>query len=528
MWYRTLSFKLIISLCLVIIAGIGIFTYVSLKNFREQLIGEVFLGATRISDTVKASTRYDMLINRRDALQNVIETIGKQKSIEKVRIFNKEGVIMFSSDQQEGGITVDKFVDKSCTACHVREKPLPLVELSEAERTRIFTNKAGYRVLGMITPIYNEPDCYNASCHAHPEQQKVLGVLDISMPLAKVDENIKTAINRNLSFSLILILTLSAIIILFIQKFVTGPVKELVMGTNEVAAGELSYKISLKSRDEIGQLALSFNKMTGDLKNANEQIQEWIKTLEQRVEERTNELQETQYQLLQTEKLASIGKLAATVAHEINNPITGILTYTKLLRRKLKDGIPGNEDLQKFQGYLATMERETERCGTIVRNMLDFARQREPSYKPDIDVNMIINESLELIANKIALEEIKLDKRLGQLPTITADPSLLKQAILNVVLNASEAMEHGRKLGISTEFREKDQMIKIVISDSGRGIDPKDLPKIFDPFFTTKEKGTGLGLSVVYGIISSHHGTTEVKSKLGEGTQVIIKLPIKT
>jgi two-component system NtrC family sensor kinase len=141
---------------------------------------------------------------------------------------------------------------------------------------------------------------------------------------------------------------------------------------------------------------------------------------------------------------------------------------------------------------------------------------------------MIINESLELIANKIALEEIKLDKRLGQLPTITADPSLLKQAILNVVLNASEAMEHGRKLGISTEFREKDQMIKIVISDSGRGIDPKDLPKIFDPFFTTKEKGTGLGLSVVYGIISSHHGTTEVKSKLGEGTQVIIKLPIKT
>ena len=486
------------------------------------------MGATRISDTVKASTRYDMLINRRDALQNVIETIGKQKSMEKVRIFNKEGVIMFASDNQEMGITVDKFGDKSCTACHVREKPLPLIELSTAERTRIFTAKNGYRILGMITPIYNEPDCYNAPCHAHPEHQNVLGVLDISMPLAKVDENIKTAINRILSFSLVLILTLSTIIILFIQKFVNRPVKELVKGTNKVAAGELNYKISLHSKDEIGQLALSFNKMTEDLKNANEQIQEWIKTLEQRVKERTNELQETQYQLLQTEKLASIGKLAATVAHEINNPITGILTYTKLLRRKLKEGIPNSDELQRFQGYLATMERETERCGTIVRNMLDFARQREPSYKPDIDVNTIVNESLDLVGNKIALEEIKLEKRFGQLPTITADPSLLKQAILNVVLNACEAMDHGGMLTITTEFREKDQMIRMIIADNGRGIDPQDLPKIFDPFFTTKDKGTGLGLSVVYGIISSHHGTTEVKSKLGEGTQVIIKLPVKT
>jgi two-component system NtrC family sensor kinase len=527
MWYRSLSFKLIISLGLVIISGIGIFTYVSLNNFRKQLIGEVFVGATRISDTVKASTRYDMLINRRDALQNVIETIGKQKSIEKVRIFNKEGVIMFSSDKQEMGITVDKFGDKSCTACHVKEKPLPLIELSDAERTRIFPSREGYRILGMITPIYNEPDCYNAICHAHPQQQKVLGVLDISMPLAKVDENIKTAINRILSFSLLLILTLSSIIVIFIQRFVNRPVKELVKGTNKVAAGELNYKISLNSKDEIGQLALSFNKMTEDLKNANEQIQEWIKTLEQRVEERTQELQDTQYQLLQTEKLASIGKLAATVAHEINNPITGILTYTKLLRRKLKDGIPGSDELQKFQGYLATMERETERCGTIVRNMLDFARQRDPSYKPDIDVNTIINESLELMANKISIEGIKLEKRFAHLPSITADPSLLKQAFLNIILNTCEALEHGGMLTITSEFREKDQTIKLTFIDNGKGIDPKDLQKIFDPFFTTKEKGTGLGLSVVYGIISSHHGSTEIKSKPGEGTQVIIRLPLK-
>lgn len=526
-WYRSLSFKLILSLDMVIILGIGVFTYFSLKNFRDQLIGEVFVGASRISDTVKASTHYDMLINRRDALQNVIETIGKQKSIEKVRIFNKEGIIMFSSDKKETGITVDKFVDKSCTACHVKEKPLPLIELSEEERTRIFKSKEGYRILGMITPIYNEPDCYNAICHAHSQEQKVLGVLDITMPLTRVDENIRTAINRILSFSIAIVLLLSGITILFIQKFVNLPVKELVKGTNRVAAGELNYKITLNSNDEIGQLAQSFNKMTEDLKNANEQIQEWIKTLEQRVEERTKALQETQSQLLQSEKLASIGKLAATVAHEINNPITGILTYTKLIRRKLKEILPETEELKKFQGYLATMERETERCGTIVRNMLDFARQREPSYKPNVDVNAIIDESLELMANKIALEDIKLEKRFSTLPRITADPSLLKQAFLNIILNACEAVERGGKIQIISEFNENEGNIRLIFADNGKGIDPKDIQKIFDPFYTTKEKGTGLGLSVVYGIISSHKGTIDVKSKLGEGTQVIIKLPLK-
>ena len=236
----------------------------------------------------------------------------------------------------------------------------------------------------------------------------------------------------------------------------------------------------------------------------------------------------TQSQLLQTEKLASIGKLSATVAHEINNPLTGILTYTKLLRRKLKEGVPNNEELQRFQMYLVTMEREIERCGTIVRDVLDFARQREPAYKPDVDVNLIIEEALALMANKIALEEIKLEKRLGQLPQIVADPSLLKQAILNIVLNSCEAMERGGHLSIVTEFRAKEQIITITISDNGRGIDPKDLPKIFDPFFTTKEKGTGLGLSVVYGIVRSHHGSIDVKSKPGEGTQVTIKLTLET
>jgi two-component system NtrC family sensor kinase len=174
------------------------------------------------------------------------------------------------------------------------------------------------------------------------------------------------------------------------------------------------------------------------------------------------------------------------------------------------------------------MERETERCSTIVRNLLDFARQREPSLKSDVDINEVVEEALSLLANQVALQEITVDKRYGQLPPIMADATQLRQVFLNIILNSCEAMNNGGILTITTAFSEKrKKVVRVEITDNGLGIDDKDLSKIFDPFFTSKEKGTGLGLSVVYGIISSHHGTIQVRSKVGEGTTIVIKLPVE-
>jgi two-component system NtrC family sensor kinase len=299
----------------------------------------------------------------------------------------------------------------------------------------------------------------------------------------------------------ITILTVSAIIVLFIQKAVYRPVRELAEGTTRVAAGDFTHAIPARSEDEIGQLAKSFNTMTKRLK-------------------------EVQYQLLQSEKLASIGKLSATIAHEINNPLNGILTYTKLIERKLVDGTFKKQEIPKFRSYLAIMERETERCSTIVRNLLDFARQREPSLKPDVDINEVVEEALSLLANQIALQEITVEKQYGQLPPIMADATQLRQVFLNTILNSCEAMNSGGILTITTTYSDKrKKVVQVEIADNGVGIDEKDLSKIFDPFFTSKEQGTGLGLSVVYGIISSHHGTIQVKSKVEEGTTILIKLP---
>ena len=497
--YRRLSVKLIFWVVAITVIVIGVFNYINLNTQRTHLLDETILGAKQLSGTLMRGLRFDMLHNFREALYHSIETIGAQEGIEKVRIFNKEGAIMFSSDKEETGHMVDKHAE-ACYACHAEQEPLERLDIPE--RSRIF-KVAEYRVLGMITPIYNNLDCYSAACHVHPQAQKVLGVLDVSLSLVATDKRIQEIRGTTILLMAVTILTVSAIIVLFIQRAVYRPVRELAEGTTRVAAGVLDHGIPSHSEDEIGQLAKSFNAMTHKLK-------------------------EIQYQLLQSEKLASIGKLSATIAHEINNPLNGILTYTKLIERKLSDNTIKEEEIPKFRSYLAIMERETERCSTIVRNLLDFARQREPSLKPNVDINEVIEEALTLLANQLALEEITVEKQYGQLPPLMADPMQLRQVFLNIILNSCEAMHKGGILTINTTLQNKrKKTVQVEIADNGVGIPEKDIPKIFDPFFTSKEKGTGLGLSVVYGVINSHHGTIEVKSTRSAGTTIIIRLPLE-
>src|SRR4030042_1727567 len=332
--YRRLSIKLILWVVAITVIVIGVFAYISSNAQRNHLIDEGILGAKQLSDTVKKGLRFDMLHNYREALYNSIETIGAQEGIEKIRIFNKEGAIMFSSDKEEMGQLVDKKAE-ACYACHAAEKPLERLDIPE--RSRIFRVN-GHRLLGIINPIYNEPDCYNAACHVHPRDQKVLGVLDISLSLAATDKRIQEIRGTTILLMAITILTVSVIIVLFIRQAVDQPVKELVAGTTRVASGDFDHTILARSDDEIGQLAESFNIMTQRLKKADGEIKDLIKNLEKKVAKRTDELKAAQYQLLQSEKLASIGKLAATIAHEIKNPLNGILTYTKLIERKLAGG----------------------------------------------------------------------------------------------------------------------------------------------------------------------------------------------
>jgi two-component system NtrC family sensor kinase len=463
-----------------------------------------------------------MLLNRWEDAFYIMETIGRQEGVSKVRIFNKEGLILFSTDPADEGQVVDKQAE-SCYGCHAAEQPLERLNLPES--ARIFSTQQGERILGMITPIYNEPSCSEAQCHAHPPAQRILGVLDIGLSLVRADAEVSAMARKTAVFAGVMTLFILSILGLLLQRSVIGPVRNLLRGTKRVAQGDLGYVLPVRTGDEIGSLATSFNDMTAALQRAREDLAALVATLEDRVNERTQALQEAQAQLIQSEKLASLGQLAASIAHEINNPLSGILTYAKLLIRKLSSDNPDPDTLGSALKSLALVERETERCTSIVRNLLDFARQREPSYRR-IDLNGTILEALSLISHRMSIQEILLEKKLGDLPPVKADFGQLRQAFVNIALNACEAMKKGGGLTVSTRFLPEKGEVEAEFTDTGTGISQEHISKIFDPFFTTKEKGTGLGLSVVYGIVNHHNGKIEIKSQVGNGTSMIVHLPV--
>jgi two-component system NtrC family sensor kinase len=442
-----------------------------------------------LSETVKSSTRYDMLLNRRESLHQIINTIGRQDGIEKVRIFNKDGGIIFSTDSADIGGIVDKRAE-ACYACHSADQPLESLPISN--RTRIFTQD-DERVLGIISPIYNEPGCSNGGCHAHDPDQKVLGVIDITIPLAAADAEQRANRNKLILLTILVIVVISTLIYFLAGRLVLRPVSKIFEATRRVASGDLEHSIPVEQSDEIGRLAESFNEMTRNLSEA-----------------RT--------QLFQTDKLASVGRLAAGVAHEINNPLTGVLTYSSFLLSKAGD----DED---FKNDLEVIVRETKRCREIVKGLLDFSRQSTPE-KRRTQVNEVILRSASIVQNQLSIQKARIDLSLGEnLPPILADVNQLEQVLVNLFVNAGDSM--GKKGGtISVKSLLVDGNVEISIQDTGCGIPHENLDKIFDPFFTTKgASGTGLGLAIVWGIIEEHGGRILVDSEVDVGTTFRIQLP---
>jgi two-component system NtrC family sensor kinase len=495
-----ISYKLIVAVGSVALVIIGIFAYVTLSALQEQLIGEVRRSAYQLSETVKNSTRYDMLLNQRESVHRIITTIGKQEGIRKVRIFNKDGAIIFSTDPLDAGQMVDKRAEE-CYACHAANQPLEGLPISE--RTRIFQTAGHGRVLGVINPIYNEPSCWQSACHAHQPTQKVLGVLDISMSLDEVDRDMRASQDRLLLFGIVAIAAVSLMIYLLVDRIVLRPVHEIVAATRKVAAGDLNYEIAVTKRDEIGILADSFNEMT-------------------------KKLSEAQRQVYQSQKLAAVGQLAAGVAHEINNPLTGVLSYGSFLLKRA-------EDKPEFKEDLEVIVRETKRCREIVKGLLDFARQSPPE-KHACDITEIVERAVRIVHTQLAAHGVELRKNLpADLPKIHADANQLQQVIVNLLLNANDAIgERGGLIALATTVvshgetsQSQAKQVEISVSDTGCGIPAADLQRIFDPFFSTKgPKGTGLGLAVAWGIIEKHTGRIEVESEVGKGTTFRLRLPI--
>lgn len=301
---------------------------------------------------------------------------------------------------------------------------------------------------------------------------------------------------------IVLILVINVVI--FMAHRMTGPIKKLNDLMQKVGKGEFAGRIKVSSKDEIGQLANMFNKMLTDLS------------------QREEEINRAKQKLIQSEKMSAFGQMSAGIAHEVKNPLAGILGYAQMAKKKL-------EDRPELLNYMEIIEKETNRCKEIVENLMKFARQ-EKANLARIDINKAVRDSVRLVEHQITVSGIKLNQtyaRDGQPVYVSGNANQIQQVMLNLMLNAQHAMESKGTLTVSTHFDEKKSKVMILVSDTGCGIPPDVVARIFEPFFTTKGvgKGTGLGLSVSLGIIKDHKGSLDVDSTEGKGTTFTITLP---
>jgi two-component system NtrC family sensor kinase len=526
----SLSAKVTILLILCMVTIFGVIGFLNTRMARRHLTKAVYQNADHINDIIKRGTNYSMLKNERESVYRIIQSIAQEPGILKIRIYNKEGTISFSTEATEVDTTVN-IQAEACIICHGGSMPLGDVPIQE--RARDYINSDGNHVLGVISPIKSESSCVTASCHAHRAGQNILGVLDVIMQLDRVDVSLHEYETRFVWYVFLAILVICVISIIFVYFMVHRPINKITQGTERVADGDLDFEINVRSRDEIGGLARSFNHMTQDLKSARKEITRWTLTLEDLVEERTAQLKRAQENIIQSEKMASVGRLAAIVAHEINNPLAGIRTYAKLLIKKLRK-MSSATDFEDHINYLEIIENESARCGEIVKNLLQFSRPSALHVERQ-DLNRLVQESLSLVQHKIELLHIEVRLSLAdELIEIYCDGQRIKQALIAVLINACDAMEKDRgTIEIRSRFLHKKKGAEVSIQDNGFGMDEETRAHMFEPFFSTKDdgkgKGTniGLGSSIVYEIIKSHNGEISVDSALNMGTTTTIFLPVK-
>ena len=291
----------------------------------------------------------------------------------------------------------------------------------------------------------------------------------------------------------------------FIARRISIPIKKMVSASQEVAQGNLDARVEIATNDELQYLSDSFNTMATALKRRDEQLKDFA----------------TQ-KIMESERLALIGQLAANVAHELNNPLTGIVTFAHLLLEDHKCDNPSH--ISSFEIIVG----QADRCKEIIRGLLDFSRQRKPD-KTMCSINNLLQECVSLLENQALFHNIKIVKDFSEdLPMLVIDPSQIERVFINIILNATEAMDGNGRLTLSTHHNPLDETVEVEIADTGHGIAKEHLDQIFDPFFTTKDigHGTGLGLAISYGIVKGHMGTISVESEVSRGTSFVIKLPI--
>ena len=484
-----------------------------------------------IGSIVEGALYHSMLTNDRSALQNTLDVINTLPGIEDVNMYDKDDNLVYSP------IATDpvKYDNPNCKECHldinsmfpVKEKSFRIVNVdSDCEMS---TKNYDYRLLLIRAPILNEKSCYTSLCHAHTESEEVLGSFVIRIPLESLDTSVqKSSMNFFMLAALTTLLILTSLI-LFMRRNIKNPLNEIIKASEAVSRGDKSMRMEVKNNHvrDMKMVASAFNEMLDNIQSATNELQNWSKQLEYKVQKKTQELSEMQNELIHVERIASLGKLSSSVAHEINNPLSGVLTYTKLVHKQLaKARLDDTEKLPMLK-YLKVIEEETKRCGDIVKGLLDFTRKDRLDFKAS-NLHKILREVFILMDHQMKISNITFFTDFSaKWDMVNCSENQIKQACIALLMNASEAVFENGEILMKTSNPDEDN-IRLDIRDNGVGINPEDIPHIFEPFFSAKEKvsGIGLGLAIVHGIIQSHNAKIEVNSELGVGTTMSVIFPL--
>ena len=517
---RHLGVKLGLWLTVAMLVAFGVLGYATIRLHRHHLEVATLGAAERVSDTVKRSTEYHMLRNDRDAMYQIIRTLGAEPGIVRIRILNPVGRISYSSDPSEIDHNVDKSTE-ACYACHAKAQPL--ARLNRPDRFRIYGAKDA-RVLGVIDPIENQPACSNAACHAHPDSQQILGVLDINMSLKATDAALRETTRQMVNYTVVAVVAICLVSGVFVWRVVHGPIKALRGGTERLTQGELGLQLPVQSDDEVGELAQSFNSMSARLRDTQCERDRAQSELIRRLEKERELIRakhQVESQLAEYEKFAALAQLALGTTHEINNPLMGILSHLEL---ELKEATRAEQAMEIRQCIDAA-----KRISSITRGLIDYARPGRPRLIR-LNVAHLVNDTFAFLCHQPLFRHIRLEQQIpADLPAITADPNQISQVMMNLLLNSAQAMPpEGGLVSVCAEEVKSAEKIAIQVKDTGVGIPADILPRVFEPFFTTKRgQGTGLGLSISQAYVRNHSGEITAFSAPGQGTTIRIVLPIR-
>ena len=475
-----------------------------------------------------------VLFESRYELDELLDKFTVFEAIESAMVFNQEGKLLAQIGTWSPESThVVKDIDHEHLAGHddcnrhyvADNQGREYIELSYPVYSRI--EQLDRENLGITSGINRTL----ASRHVTEE----IGSVKLILKLDKVNQAIREAQTAAIVLMIAVALLSIAILTSFV-RFITRPIQILVEVTDQVARGDLSQHVNIDQHDEIGQLATTFNKMIESLKLQRDEIEMYNRTLEEKIIHGTLQLEEAQAQLIQSEKMSAIGQLAAGVAHELNNPLGGILGYAQFTLEKMrKSGTDQqSKEMKAYIRYLTDIETQARRCKAIVQNLLRFSRSSRTTEFEEVNIEQIIRDTVTFVEHQLHMNQIDLKLDCDpNIPQIQGNAGQLQQVFTNLIINAMHASPAESTIMVKARFSpalgEFGGAVEISVHDRGHGISPENINKIFEPFFTTKEvgKGTGLGLSVSYGIIKEHGGEIKADSAPGDQTIFTIVLPVQ-